>query len=214
MHEHLVRAALALYALLGLSVTVGRSVLFWKRHRARPVAPPRDGFERFVHVCLRLLLVAMLAVGIARAASPRTYARLAPWLELESNATLAAGVAIYVAGFALMLVAGEQMGRSWRIGIPDERTRLVTHGLYRFVRNPIYAGLEIALVGYAVLLPGPVPLAIAAAAAVVLPFWVRAEERRQLELHGDEFRRYRETTGRFVPRLSRRRSPDRGRTPP
>ncbi len=57
------------------------------------------------------------------------------------------GVVLAVAGGVARRVAGqEDMAASWRIGIaPDERTDLVTQGLFRFCRNPIYLGLQVAL---------------------------------------------------------------------
>ena len=47
------------------------------------------------------------------------------------------------------------MAASWRIGIePGERTALVTRGVFRICRNPIYLGLMVALAAFCCILPG------------------------------------------------------------
>src|SRR5262249_31050694 len=52
-----------------------------------------------------------------------------------------AGAALAAAGIGVTALAQAQMGLAWRIGIDDRPTALVTAGLYRLVRNPIYAGM-------------------------------------------------------------------------
>ena len=49
-----------------------------------------------------------------------------------------AGIAVMIAGAALLAWAQHAMGASWRIGIPAEATGLVLRGPFRLSRNPIY----------------------------------------------------------------------------
>ena len=46
----------------------------------------------------------------------------------------------------LTVLAQLQMGASWRVGIDDRPTELVTGGLFRVVRNPIFTALLVFLV--------------------------------------------------------------------
>ena len=48
----------------------------------------------------------------------------------------------------LVVVSQTQMGASWGIGIDDRSTELVTRGLFGLVRNPIFSGLLLALLGF------------------------------------------------------------------
>src|SRR5207244_2366501 len=49
------------------------------------------------------------------------------------------GAALAFSALTLLLLAQVQLGASWRIGIDDgARPGLVTGGMYRFCRNPIY----------------------------------------------------------------------------
>jgi protein-S-isoprenylcysteine O-methyltransferase Ste14 len=51
---------------------------------------------------------------------------------------------IGVIGAAIVIVAQVQMGRAWRIGVREGDAPLfVSHGLFRFSRNPIFVGMMI-----------------------------------------------------------------------
>lgn len=55
-------------------------------------------------------------------------------------AVLAAIVSL--AGAAIVIVAQMQMGRAWRVGVREGDAPLfVSHGLFRFSRNPIFVGM-------------------------------------------------------------------------
>lgn len=51
---------------------------------------------------------------------------------------------------------------------PDAATALVTNGIYRFTRNPMYLGLLLALFGWALLLGQPAALLLAVAYVPVM----------------------------------------------
>ena len=75
------------------------------------------------------------------------------------------GVVLAVVGFATTLAAQLQMGTSWRIGVnPDESTELVSSGMFRWVRNPIFSAMTLALIGIA----GMVPSIVSVLAVLVL----------------------------------------------
>jgi protein-S-isoprenylcysteine O-methyltransferase Ste14 len=86
-------------------------------------------------------------------------------LELPFRVRLVAFVVIALAGGAIAL-AGDLAFRRARTTInpfkPENSTALVTSGIYRTTRNPMYVGLTLVLVGWDVFLcsawalPGPV----------------------------------------------------------
>ena len=150
---------------------------------------PHSGAE----LAARLLLVASGAALVVAALVPAAGDR--PW------PVIALGTALALGAIALTTTAQLHMGASWRIGLdPDERTALVTGGLYRRVRNPIYTGMVAFAAGQAVLLGGPVAWAAAAAMTVGVQVQVRAVEEPYLgQLHGGAYRRWAAVAGRFVP---------------
>ena len=64
------------------------------------------------------------------------------------------GLAVTVGGIVLGRAAQQAMGDAWRIGVDaDEHTELVTTGLFRLVRNPIFTALIAVQAGTAVMAP-------------------------------------------------------------
>jgi protein-S-isoprenylcysteine O-methyltransferase Ste14 len=107
-----------------------------------------------------------------------------------------------IAGSAAVLFAQLTMGASWRIGVDEsERTALIAHGPYRVVRNPIYSAIAVALIGLTLLAPHATTLTGLAMYAVFISLLVRrVEEPYLLRVHGDAYRAYAATVGRFLPR--------------
>lgn len=74
---------------------------------------------------------------------------------------------------------------------PEEASILVTNGVYRITRNPMYAGLMIVLLGWAAFLASPVSLGgVVAFIAYINRFQIMPEERILLEKFGDDYRKY------------------------
>ena len=80
---------------------------------------------------------------------------------------------------------------------------LTTAGPYSVMRNPLYAGSFLGVVGFGLAARLPLlPVALLVLFAVLYPAVVASEEKRLEELFGDDFRRYRDATPRWVPRWS------------
>lgn len=75
---------------------------------------------------------------------------------------------------------------------------LVTGGIYNYVRNPMYVGLILFLVGLAILLASDWMLVMTVAFALVIHFGVvKREERYLAAKFGEPYRRYLETVPRY-----------------
>jgi protein-S-isoprenylcysteine O-methyltransferase Ste14 len=111
------------------------------------------------------------------------------------------GIVLTVAGILGVFAAQMAMGASWRIGVdPGERTELVTGGVFSWCRNPIYTAMIVAWIGFALMLPTVLSLAVIPAVAIALEIQVRfAEEPHLIRAHGDPYRAYGARVGRFVP---------------
>lgn len=116
-----------------------------------------------------------------------------------------AGVVIGVATMVLVYVAQETMGSSWRIGVdPNERTGLVTEGVYRHVRNPIYTGMIGLGLSVILLVPDAVTILALVMFVVAVELQVRVVEEPYLRaLHGSEYETWATSCGRFVPGVGR-----------
>lgn len=111
------------------------------------------------------------------------------------------GAVLSGGGIVFVVVAQLQMGASWRIGVdPAERTPLITSGIYRRIRNPIYTGMVAFALGQALVVPGPWSVAAVVLMLVGVEIQVRAVEEPYLrDVHGADFESWTHESGRFLP---------------
>jgi protein-S-isoprenylcysteine O-methyltransferase Ste14 len=97
---------------------------------------------------------------------------------------------------------------AWRgLGTPapfDPPRRLVISGPYRFVRNPMYVGMGIVLIGEAIVFPNLTWLMLAMVVslwAVVSVFIIEYEEPTLRRMFGADYEAYFREVRRWIPRL-------------
>ena len=157
------------------------------------------GIENFVRWWTVLLLVGIAAWSVLVATmSPET---LGIWNGPELLRWI--GVGSLALGFLIVAIGQAQMGSSWRIGIDDEPTDLVTTGLYRWVRHPIYSGILAMFIGVAVLTPSAWTATGLAFGFVMIGLQSRLEEDHVQSQHRETFAAWASQTGRFFPGLGR-----------
>jgi protein-S-isoprenylcysteine O-methyltransferase Ste14 len=84
----------------------------------------------------------------------------------------------------------------------DAPRKLVVRGLYHFVRNPMYLGVILVILGWAGVFSEGWLLIYALGVGIIMHlFVVWYEEPRLQELFGKDFETYRDTAGRWVPRI-------------
>lgn len=112
------------------------------------------------------------------------------------------GVVIAVVGIAGTVYAQLVMGNSWRIGVDASKTTsLVRHGVFGLVRNPIYVAMFVFWLGGTLIAPNIVAIVGYVLLTVSIELQVRfVEEPYLLKVHGESYREYTGTVGRFVPR--------------
>lgn len=116
-------------------------------------------------------------------------------------APLLAGSACYVVGLWLFHRSHVDLGTNWSITLQlRQEHRLVTEGVYRRIRHPMYLALLLYSVGQALVLPN----AIAGPSYLVtfgllFALRLRAEERLMLDAFGEAYEAYRARTHRLLP---------------
>src|SRR5262249_31913328 len=110
-----------------------------------------------------------------------------------------AGVLLFAGGVALYRHAGRTLGRALSpFSEPRADAALVTHGLYRHLRHPIYLSQMMIAVGAPLTLGCRWTLAVAAAAVGVLLARIGREEEALARTFPD-YPRYAAKTKRLVP---------------
>lgn len=121
-----------------------------------------------------------------------------PWWQTAlASALIAMGITPALESVRRFIVVGR--GTLVPVAPPE---RLVVSGLYRYVRNPMYVGVLIALAGEAILFWSRALVMEAALAALGFHLFVRLHEEPSLtRRYPDEYMRYKSHVPRWVPRL-------------
>jgi protein-S-isoprenylcysteine O-methyltransferase Ste14 len=175
------------------------------RRRTRKLSGivPSQRLEQFMWIVWVPLVAAWMLLPYVAAGSAQSPWQLPPWArEWPYGALRWLAVAVGLACLGMSIHCWLRMGRNWRMAVaPDQQTELVTTGLYRLVRHPIYA-LSILLMVCTVLVVPTLPVALMAAVHISLMLTkARNEERFLVGRHGVAYRSYMQRTGRFLPRL-------------
>lgn len=110
------------------------------------------------------------------------------------------GITLFSAGFSILMVAHITIGRNHSSTLViREDHQLITHGIYRFTRHPIYLGVIIAAIGLPVYASNLLGLMIMSAMIPVFLIRIRIEERLLTEEFGDAYRAYQQTTRKLIP---------------
>lgn len=143
----------------------------------------------------------LFAVALALGITAPVADLLGASVVFESDALRGVGLAVFLAGAAGSLVVQQAMGATWRVGVDAaEQTELVRAGPFAHVRNPFFTALVIAALGLALMVPGVLAFLGLGLLVLAVELQVRAvEEPYLLTAHGDGYRAYAESTGRFVP---------------
>lgn len=196
-------------AVLLLAVICGwRPWLQARRHGSSGVLLFRSGRRRQnVRDALGVvLLVGVVGQAIVAARWPEFLSPLDAISPPAATIGQATGTVLLFGGIVLLVIAQLDLGASWRIGIEEgARQGLVTSGLYRFCRNPIFLALLTTLTGYTLLLPTRLSLILLLGAFIGIRQQVLAEEAYLSRTYGDAYREYARRVGRFLPGVGRRR---------
>jgi protein-S-isoprenylcysteine O-methyltransferase Ste14 len=151
------------------------------------------------------ILLTLLSLGIG--ALPLVYI-FTPWLKF-ANYKLQAwvgwlGAAIFALGLWVLWCAHAALGRYWSNSVQlRQGHQLVTSGIYRYIRHPMYTFGWLLGIAQALLLWNWI-VAVAGLTSFALLYFQRVqhEERMMLERFGEVYQAYRERTGRIMPRLN------------
>ena len=171
---------------------VGTAAIVWLSRRSL-LHPTSHGFPRFFAFEAILALVVLNApYWFVRPFGTR---QLISWLLLVASAVLVAWGVILLRRFG--------RSRPGTEGAPvfewENTASLVTSGVYRYIRHPMYSSLLFLTWGAVLKAVSTRTLALAVIASVALAATARSEEKENVARFGQEYRDYMKRTSRFVP---------------
>ncbi|MEO8249297.1 MAG: isoprenylcysteine carboxylmethyltransferase family protein [Burkholderiales bacterium] len=141
-------------------------------------------------------------IALAIGAAMWLLARLAPSLAFDFAWRPALSLLVAVSG-GLLALAG--IAVFWRVGTtihphhPGKTSSIVTSGVFKFTRNPMYLGLLLVLVSWAIRLANPLPfLLLAAFVWLINRLQIGPEERILSARFGQAYDDYRRSVRRWI----------------
>ena len=111
------------------------------------------------------------------------------------------GFVIYLSAGILVIVARVQLGQfgSGEL-ITEEDHKLYTEGVYKHIRNPMYSGALIAVIGFCLVFRSIITLLLLPIIYFIL-FKMRIDEEERLlhEAFGEEFSKYKKNSKKLIP---------------
>ncbi len=95
-----------------------------------------------------------------------------------------------IAGLILIVISLFNLGRSTRLGLPEDDTTFVSGGLYRFSRNPMYTGFNLLTVSSILYTLNIWILLAGIYSIVVYHFIIIGEEKFLINRFGDQYTGY------------------------
>lgn len=113
------------------------------------------------------------------------------------------GVVPAIASLWLFYRTHQDLGRNWSVSLEvREKHKLITDGVYRYVRHPMYSAFFLWAVAQSLLLPNWVAgLSGIIGFGTLYSFRVAREEQLMLDAFGEEYSAYMKRTARILPWL-------------
>jgi protein-S-isoprenylcysteine O-methyltransferase Ste14 len=113
------------------------------------------------------------------------------------------GVVPAMAALWLFWRTHKELGRNWSVSLEvRDKHELITSGVYRYVRHPMYSAFFLWAIAQFFLLPNWLAgLSGIVGFGTLYSFRVGREERMMLEAFGDQYRSYMDRTARIIPWL-------------
>ena len=173
-------------------IALGSIPIIWVSRRSL-LRPTSHGFARF------FAFEAILALVVVNAPCwfdrPFGGQQIFSWLLLGTSIGLVASGVALLRRFGSSLPATEGATEfEW-----ENTASLVTTGVYRYIRHPMYSSLLFLTWGALLKSVSTTTLAVAVIATIALVVTARVEETENVARFGEEYREYMKRTRRFVP---------------
>lgn len=124
-----------------------------------------------------------------------------PLANRYANLAQVIGFLLLVIGFSVAISARNALGANWVNGFEyqiKQKQTLVTTGIYKYIRHPIYIGLFLVLIGSELVAKSSLFLSFL---VMLVPFYIQAkrEEKLLINYFGNAYKKYKRHTKMFIP---------------
>ncbi len=111
----------------------------------------------------------------------------------------AMGLILVSIGFVMGILAFISMKDSWRIAVQyEQKTSLITTGIYQFSRNPYFLSYHALFLGYLFYFPSVILISLYLCLAIVFHYIILEEEKYLESKHKDSYLEYKKNVNRYL----------------
>jgi protein-S-isoprenylcysteine O-methyltransferase Ste14 len=186
-------------AYFGVAIVL-KSFIVAKRIGKSPLVLPKDDSTYgTVGFYFKLTLFVLFLYILALTFSPILYNYFLPINSLELISLKYIGFSLLILSFVWTVIAQIHMKNSWRIGIDTEtETELITNGVFKLSRNPIFFGMIVTLAGLFLTTPNALTLLFFILSYVLIQIEIRLEEEFLTKQYGQRYSNYKQKVRRFI----------------
>lgn len=183
-----------------LLVFVLRSIIVWKQTGVNPfVFGKSDNAHDYIGLVYKIMTLLTWVSITLFSFIPSQYDFLNPIKYLVTESAQIVGVTIFLVAFTWTAIAQFQMSKSWRIGIDyEEKTELVSSGLFNYSRNPIFLGILLSYLGTFLIAPNTLSFAVLLVIFFIIQTQVRLEEEYLGKVQGQSYLEYKKNVRRWI----------------
>ncbi|SMC37979.1 methyltransferase family protein [Chryseobacterium sp. YR221] len=179
---------------LGISFTVARKI-----GKNPNVLPKDDSAYGLIGFYFKITIITLFIYTVLFLLFPQTVFSTFRINILDLDSIRYAGITLMITAFIWVVTAQVQMKNSWRIGIDSKtKTELITHGLFRFSRNPIFLGMMVSLIGFFLAFPTVIAFIFSLMGCILMQIQIRLEEEYLQKQHGQAYLTYKKRVGRML----------------
>lgn len=199
--ESFLKYYLPVFLLVYLAVTfILPSLRVYKQTSINPVTfGRRDDAHDYIGFIMKIITGLLIAAILLFSLNDRAYQLLAPFHYLHQVWIKYTGLFFLHTSLTWIMIAQYQMKQSWRIGLDEKnKTELITGGLFRLSRNPVFLGMIVSTTGMFLVIPNAITFFTVTASYIVIQIQIRLEEEHLQKLHGAAYSDYKQKVRRLL----------------
>ena len=183
----------ALFWLLFMGRTV---ILMWQGVKVFVIAKGKRLREKLIELALVPLLILWSVQIVFTSLGKPLFGLPLLW---DISAVQWIGLTLCAVGIVIFIAALISFGTAWRVGIDDKNSnRLVTTGMFKYSRNPIFLFMNMYFFGVFLVYPTLFFLLFSIGFSVGIHIQILNEERFLQSKFGTEYTEYRKRTRRYI----------------
>jgi len=188
------------YCVFLIALFIVPSIITYKRTGINPFKfSKEDTAINYVGKAYKIISAFAFVTILLNAFLPSSMQYLISIEYLVSDNIVWVGIGLIHLAFILIFIAQRNMANEWRIGIDNEnKVNLITTGLFRISRNPIFLGVILVFVGLFLIIPNAVTAIILVSGIIVIQVQVRLEEEFLKDALDEEYREYMNNVKRWL----------------